>query len=135
MSVDDFQKLLVKTAYGDTTPNNKVCEDGKSIIEALGYLALGIAQAGAYIRETSCSLKEYFELYKRRQKEVLEYFPDHIGTDYRYTVYTAWQVSLDMIESMPDMVSNYALELLKLLCFYHHDQIPMKIFYNVWLNS
>jgi len=96
---------------------------------------LGIAQAGAYIRETSCSLKEYFELYKRRQKEVLEYFPDHIGTDYRYTVYTAWQVSLDMIESMPDMVSNYALELLKLLCFYHHDQIPMKIFYNVWLNS
>ena len=55
MSVNDSWKLLVKTAYGDTTPNNKVCEDGKSIIEALGYLALGIAQAGAYIRETSCT--------------------------------------------------------------------------------
>jgi hypothetical protein len=59
----------------------------------------------------------------------------HTGTDYRYTVYTTWQVSLDTIESMPDAASNHALELLKLLCFYHHDQIPVKMFYNARLNS
>jgi hypothetical protein len=66
MSVYDSWKLLVKTAYGDTTPNDKVCEDDKNIVEALGCLALAVAQAGAYIRETSCPLKEYFDLYQRR---------------------------------------------------------------------
>jgi hypothetical protein len=44
-------------------------------------------------------LKEYLELYQRRQKEVLEYLSKHTGTDYRHTVYTIWQVSLNMIES------------------------------------
>ena len=135
MSVHDSWKLLVKTAYGDTTANEKVCKDGKNIVEALGCLALAVAQAGAYIRETSCPLKEYVNLYQRCQKEVLGYLPKHTGTDYRYTVYTTWQVSLDMIESMPDAASNHALELLKLLCFYHHDQIPVKMFYNAWRNS
>ena len=54
MSVHDSWKPLAKTAYGDTTPNDKVCEDGKNVVEALGCLALAVAQAGAYIRETSC---------------------------------------------------------------------------------
>ena len=81
------------------------------------------------------SLKDYFDIYKRRQKDLLGYLPKHTGTDYGYTVYTTWQVSLDMIESMRDTASNYALELLKLLCFYHHDQVPVKMLYNAWLNS
>jgi hypothetical protein len=135
LSVDDSVLLLIKTAHGDTTLANEIYEDGKKVVEALGCLALAIAQAGAYIRETSCSLKDYFEIYERRQKELLGYLPKHTGTDYGYTVYTTWQVSLDMIESMRDTASNHALELLKLLCFYHHDQVPVKILYNAWLNS
>ncbi|KAF7509590.1 hypothetical protein GJ744_007628 [Endocarpon pusillum] len=83
----------------------------------------------------SCSLKEYFELYKKRQKELLRYFPKYTGTDYGYTVYMAWRVSLDKIESMQDAASNHALELLNILCFYHHDQVPVKMLYNAWHNS
>jgi tetratricopeptide (TPR) repeat protein len=135
LSVDDSVLLLIKTAHGDTTLANEVYEDGKKVVKALGCLALAIAQAGAYIRETSCSLKDYFDIYKRRQKELLGYLPKHTGTDYGYTVYTTWQVSLDIIESMRDTASNHALELLKLLCFYHHDQVPVKMLYNAWLNS
>jgi hypothetical protein len=66
MSVHDSWKLLVKTAYGDTTPNDKVYKDGKNVVEALGCLALAVAQAGAYIRETSFPLKEYFDLARKR---------------------------------------------------------------------
>ena len=75
-------------------------EDYKKIVEALGGLALAAAQAGAYIRETSCSLKEYFELYERCQRYLLWYLPKQTGTDYGFTVYTTWQVSLGMIGSM-----------------------------------
>jgi len=135
LSADDSVLLLVKTSYGDTTLADNDYEDGNRIVEALGRLALAIAQAGAYICETSCSLKEYLELYKRRQKDLLRYFPKHTGTDYGFTVYTTWQVSLDMIESLRDTASNHALELLKILCFYHHDQVPMKMLYNAWHSS
>ncbi len=135
LSADDSVLLLVKTSYGDTTLADNDYEDGNKIVEALGRLALAIAQAGAYIRETSCSLKEYLELFKRRQKDLLRYFPKHTGTDYGFTVYTTWQVSLDMIESLRDTASNHALELLKILCFYHHDQVPMKMLYNAWHSS
>lgn len=40
-----------------------------------------------------------------------------------------------MIESMQDATSKHALQLLRVLCFYHHDQIPVKMFYNAWHNS
>jgi hypothetical protein len=100
------------------------------VVETLGCLALAIVQAGAYIRETSCSFDDYLELYRRPQEEVLTYFPKYLDTDYRHTVYTTWQVSLDKIESMQDAVSSHALTLQYLLCFYHHDQIPMQMFYN-----
>jgi Tetratricopeptide repeat len=135
MSYEDSEALLFKTAYGDTAPDEKLKRKGQKVVETLGRLALAIVQAGAYICETSCPLEEYLELYQRRQKEVLGYFPKHTGTDYRYTVYTTWQVSLDMIDSMHDATSNHALELLMLLCFYHHDQIPVEMFYNAWHNS
>jgi tetratricopeptide (TPR) repeat protein len=135
LSADDSVSLLIKTAYGETTPADTVYEDGKKVIEALGCLAFAIAQAGAYTRETSCTLKEYFELYEKRKKEVLGYLPKHSGTDYGFTVYTTWQVSLDMIESIGDTTSNHALELLKLLCFYHHDHIPVEMLYNAWHSS
>ncbi|MCJ1277133.1 hypothetical protein MMC21_004943 [Puttea exsequens] len=135
MSYDDAEALLSKTAYVNIAPSDSLKKEARKVVEALGCLALAVAQAGAYIRETLCSLEQYLQLYQRRQEELMGYFPKHTGTDYRYTVYTTWQVSLDMIESMHDATSNYALELLKLLCFYHHDQIPVIMFYNVWHNS
>lgn len=90
MSYEDSEALLLKTAYGDTAPDNRFKGEGWKIVKTLGRLALAIVQAGAYIRETSCPLDDYLECYRRRQKEVLAYFPKHSGTDYRYTVYTTW---------------------------------------------
>jgi hypothetical protein len=130
--------LFWKTAYGGTVPGDRFKKQGRQVrqvVETLGCLALAIVQAGAFIHETSCALEEYLELYQRRQKEVLGYFPKHSGTDYRYTIYTTWQVSLDKIESMQEVTPKHALELLRLLCFYHHDQIPVAMFYKAWQNS
>jgi hypothetical protein len=130
MSTDDAVVLLAKIVYGTASLDTPEKQAGQEVVETLGCLALAIVQAGAYIRETPCPINEYLELYRRRLKEVLTYFPQHVGTDYRYTVYTTWQVSIDMIESMPDAASNHSLALLELLCFYHHDRVPMQMFYN-----
>ena len=135
MSLEDSETLLFKTVYGGTAPDNRFKREGQRVVEMLGCLALAIAQAGAYIRETSCPLDEYLGRYQQCQKEVLAYFPKHSGTDYRHTVYTAWQVALDMIRSMGEATSKPALELLRVLCFYHHDQIPVQMFYKAWHGS
>ncbi len=127
--------LLAKTVYGTSDLQNKEDEGGREVAEKLGCLALAIVQAGAYIRETSCSFNNYLTLYYQRRELVLTYLPQqYTGTDYRYTVYATWQVSLNMIESKQDATSKHALELQKILCFYHHDRVPMQMFYNTWYN-
>jgi tetratricopeptide (TPR) repeat protein len=141
MSSNDALALLTKTVSGATVQPNHIHsrshEDkvGLPIVQTLGCLALAIVQAGAYIRETSCSLNDYLKLYRRRQKEVFTYVPQHLRTDYRHSVYTTWQVSLDQIESMHNDASQHALKLLHLLCFYHHEHVPMQMFFHAWQNS
>ena len=139
MSSDDAVALLTKTVSGTTVEqdDSHAHEDkaGPQVVQTLGCLALAIVQAGAYIRETSCSMADYLELYRRRRKEVLVYVPKHVGTNYRYTVYTTWQISLDMIESIHDTIAQQALTLLHLLCFYHYEQVPIQMFYQAWQNS
>ncbi|KAK5188746.1 hypothetical protein LTR47_011551 [Exophiala xenobiotica] len=44
-------------------------------------------------------------------------------------------MSVDMIESKQDMAAHHALRLLGLLGFYHHDPIPVQMFYNAWDGS
>ena len=135
LSLHDSESLLIKVIYGGTSPSQSMAEAGEKIAEALGCLALAIVQAGAYIRETGCALQEYLDIYKRRKRSVLEYLPKHLGTDYQYSVYTTWQISIDAIISRGDAVSHHTLRLLSLLGFYHYDQIPISMFYSAWHQS
>ena len=106
MTREDALALLTKTVYGIAVEqdhhHHHTHEDEArlQLVQSLGCLALAVVHAGAYIREASCSSEEYLELYRKGRKEVLAYMPIHSGTDYRYTVYTTWQVSVDVIESI-----------------------------------
>jgi hypothetical protein len=131
LSPDESVSLLNKIIYGLTGPSQQASEEGQKVVETVGHLALAIIQAGAYIRENSCSLHDYLELYKRRRRNLLQDLPKHLGTDYKYSVYATWQLTVDMIESKQDTASYSALRLLSLLGFYHYDQIPIQMFYNV----
>ncbi|KAK5054617.1 hypothetical protein LTR84_001508 [Exophiala bonariae] len=137
LSPSDSLVLLSKVAYGETSPLLDTLEKRKTIVEILGYHALAIVQAGAYIRETSCSLSHYLEVYEQRRKDLLDNLPPHLGTDYQHSVYATWQVSVDMIESTQISrisMSNSSLQILGLLGFYHHDQVPIQMFYCSWQN-
>lgn len=135
----DALALLTKTVTGIPGERNNAPthEDsaGLQVVTTLGCLALAVVQAGAYMRELSCSYNDYLELYHLKRQEVLTYAPNHSGTDYRHTVYTTWQVSLNWIESMGDAVSQRAVAVLRLLCFYHYEQVPVEMFSRAWQNS
>jgi hypothetical protein len=132
LSQDDSVILLHKSVYGVTGPSKQDTGESKKVVQTLGCLALAIVQAGAYIRENSCSFHEYLEIYEKHRRHFLQYLPMHLGTGYQHSVYATWQVSVDMVESRHDTASHHALRLLSLLGFFHHDQIPIRIFYNAW---
>lgn len=56
-------------------PKGTVDEAGQ-VVNTPGCLALAIAQAGAYVRETACTLEYYLQLYTRRYEEVLDFHPN-----------------------------------------------------------
>jgi hypothetical protein len=129
MARDEAYSLLCKTAYGELQVTEDIATDIGRLVDALGCLALAVVQAGAYIRKTEYSPAEYLLIYGRRYKELLSFVPLHSGTDYKHTVYTTWQVSIDAITSTPGEASAGALKIVRLVCFLHYDQIPLEVFF------
>lgn len=70
------------------------------VAKTLGCLALAIAQAGAYVRQGLCSIGEYCAIYSRRRESLLRYRPVQAGSDYKFSVYTTWEVSVEAIKRM-----------------------------------
>ncbi|KAG9125346.1 hypothetical protein FRC07_007989 [Ceratobasidium sp. 392] len=97
---------------------------GATLVKELGYLALAIIQAGAYIRVHECTLEDYLKMF-RENKMVLEEFRKIIPKpkDYSWTVYTTWRISYFRLK---DRVAEF----LRLLGFLHHEGITESMFQN-----
>ncbi|KAI4527210.1 hypothetical protein K525DRAFT_232424 [Schizophyllum commune Loenen D] len=93
--------------------------------QALGYLALAIAQAGVFIFKTHCTLARYFSMYRQRHHAVLEFFKDSLD-GYQYTVYTAWIISFDQLRRQ----NADAAAVLQMCAFFHHDNVSRAMFRN-----
>jgi len=135
MAEEDAKLLLCKTAYGKDDLPGTQADMARRLISVLGHLALALAQAGAYIRETSCTMEEYLQIYYRRQIELKTSFPEHSDTDFRHAVYTTCQMSIDKISLMLGDASTNALKMIRLMCFYHHDCFPLEAFFQAWKST
>src|SRR3984957_5138930 len=95
------------------------------IEQELGYLALAVVQAGAYISRFECGLSRYLEMYRERRGELLEEYRNQVQKidDYEWTVYTTWTMSFERL-------SAQAATFLKICAFLHHDGISEAIFQN-----
>ena len=96
-----------------------------TFIQELGYLALAVVQAGAYISRTGCALNHYLKMYQK----LLKTYRHDIQQidDYDKTVYTTWKISFELL-------SPPAARYLQLCAFMHHDGIFEAIFYNAACN-
>ena len=108
------------------------------IVQTLGYLALAMGHAGASIRQRTCTLEGYLDIYKRHRKKLLSSQPGQAASDYKYTVYTTWEISVDSIKELAknptDIAAANALELLTLFGFCHFDDITEGMFRSAWEN-
>ncbi|KAL8736398.1 MAG: hypothetical protein Q9166_000190 [cf. Caloplaca sp. 2 TL-2023] len=132
MATDEAVTLLLRTAGADNMSDRSIRDAAESVVQTLGCLALAITQAGAVIRQGYCKMEEYRTLYSRRRKEFLSQKAIQGGEDYRYTVYTTWEVSRQMIEEMSTEAGQDALALLRIFSFLHYEGISEEIFNRVW---
>ncbi|KAI4161334.1 MAG: hypothetical protein LQ342_005001 [Letrouitia transgressa] len=132
MGTDEAVMLLLKTVGVHDLLSRSMRETARPVVVTLGCLALAITQAGAVIRQGRYRMEEYCTLYTQRRKELLSQKAIQGEEDYRYTVYTTWEVSRQTIEEMSSEVGRDALELLKIFSFLHYEGISEEIFFRAW---
>jgi len=132
MATSEAVMLLLKTAGTNDVSNRSMRTAAKAIVRMLEFLALAITQAGAVIQQGYCKLKEYRALYSWRRTKLLSQKAIQGGEDYRYTVYTTWEVSRHIIEEMSTETRQDALALLQVFSFLHHESISKEIFCRAW---
>lgn len=98
MTEDDAVSLLRKLI---TDPLQEVEESfsemhAKQVVRTLGFLPLAMTQAGSAIRRGLCRLEDFDEVFRKRERD-LSQVPSQGHSDYRYTVYTTWEISTTMI--------------------------------------
>lgn len=98
---------------------------GHQVVSEMGYLALAVDLAGAFIRTLRGDIKRYSRMYAeskdRVNKLALKENRNAAVSSYPYSLFTAWDVSRNSL-------SASAQNLLHLLSFFHRDYISLDIF-------
>ncbi|KAG9128366.1 hypothetical protein FRC07_000040 [Ceratobasidium sp. 392] len=119
MLVEDAQELLVK-AIGSS---DGLSGAGGDLAKELGYFALAITHAGAYIRTHCCTALDYLDMYRASRGRILDEYANHVPKidNYELTVYATWRVSYECLEPLDRQLYNT-------MVFMHHDHISEDIF-------
>jgi Flp pilus assembly protein TadD len=105
MSDGEALGLLFRRSHVDQNEPN--LQEGQNITKRLGYHALAIDQAGAYILARNLDIKLYLTHYNNRRERVLSETPelwdykrklkDNPERVTKLTVFTTWELSFDLI--------------------------------------
>ncbi|TVY90325.1 Kinesin light chain, partial [Lachnellula willkommii] len=135
MSPEEALELLLARSSAETTEPN--LHEGEAIVKRLGFHALAIDQAGAYISSRNLNLSLYLEHHNARTEKVLSEVPDM--WDYikapkdspeakrKLSVFTTWELSFDQISGEP-LIRAAKERILTLLAFFDNNQIRQSFF-------
>ncbi|TVY57821.1 Calcium-independent phospholipase A2-gamma [Lachnellula suecica] len=137
MSPAEALELLLTRSGNEKRDSNT--QESATIVERLGFHALAIDQAAAYISSRNLDIRLYLEHYNARTEKVLTETPDI--WDYirapkespqakrKLSVFTTWELSFEQI-SGDDSIRKAKERILTLLAFFDNNQNP-RIFLNV----
>ena len=142
MALDDAITLLLRVSEEDVS-NESLRKLAQRVAETLGCLALAIVHAGALMKQKLYGLEDYCEAYSRNRQRLFGHQTIHARIDYKYTVYTTWEISIEMIRKLssnnPTNLSCWssknvenALDLLNIFSVLHMDNIPVEILERAW---
>jgi len=122
MSVIEGTQLLLRRAQRLNNATPEEINEASNIVVALAQFPLALDQAGAYIEETGCSVREYLQLYQQHRHALLSRRGQQ-ATGYPSSVATTWSLSFEQVEH----VNPAAAELLQLCAFLSPDHIPEEL--------
>ena len=118
---DATELLIIRSTLPPKVDSEQVQSEANLIVKELGYLALAIEQAAAFIRETSKNIFKFLPSYRADRKKHHIRIPRG-NWEYSKAVGTTWHLSFQQIEQ-----NNVgASELLKLFAFLNPDGILLK---------
>ncbi len=122
MNVMEGTQLLLRRAQRLADASPKEIDEASTIVVALAQFPLALDQAGAYIEETGCSLRDYLQIYQEHRYALLARRGTQV-TGYPESVATTWDLSFQRVEQ----VNPAAAELLHLCAFLSPDHIPEEL--------
>ncbi|KAL8831591.1 MAG: hypothetical protein Q9170_005232 [Blastenia crenularia] len=135
MNHDEALELLLKSARLDVSSTNDQAQ-ASAIVAELGYLALAIDQAGAYIANSECYLEDFLDVFNAHRQHLLgnEAYKGASGSD--RAVYATWDLSYAAIDRRIKTGANEAsrqgaraaLQILRVFPFFHNEGIMEDIF-------
>ncbi|KAL2036638.1 hypothetical protein N7G274_010664 [Stereocaulon virgatum] len=111
-------------------------EQSLAIIEELGYLALAIDQAGAYIASGECRLDDFLDVFNAHRLHLLQNEAYKGASESDRAVYATWDLSYAVIRRQANAAVNEAvsqgpkaaLQILRVFPFFHNEGITEDIF-------
>ena len=140
MGSDEATSLLLKASL--THENDQSSRSrAQLVVRLLGFIPLAIIHAGAAIKE-GYTFERYCEAFTDRRKDLLRSWNVQVGTDYQYTVYATWEVSVNAIRKSAEGgvgVSETAsanavnaLDLLNVFGFWYNGNICEDTLQGIW---
>ena len=134
LEFDDAVTLLLKASGVEENQWKDSRHDAIEVVRILAQHALAIIQAGAFINQHLCKLKDYPQEFKRQRDRLLQFHDVQAGSTYG-DVYATFEVSARVLETSSDQKSVDALNLLKILAHLHFEGVPEEMFTKAWTYS
>ncbi|KAF8987060.1 hypothetical protein BDQ17DRAFT_1315163 [Cyathus striatus] len=135
MNEETAVELLLKSCGLYDSPE-KCYNVATEICAKFHFLPLAIDQAGAYISTGQCSVDKYISVYDKYRLKLMTNKKFKGSSKYNKTVYGTWEISFQKIEEMAKddndkesaMTAKYAIKLINMSAFLHHENISDEIF-------
>lgn len=142
MDEEDAITLLLKAAHQPglddyKDPNRWML--ARSIVSALGCLALAFTQAGATIQRRLQTLETYLQVYEKEMIMTKLLPPTRSNSEGKEKekercIRITYEISFNDTKESQDLASIDAIEILHIFAFLHFQQIPEAIFRHAWNN-
>ncbi|TGO44385.1 hypothetical protein BOTNAR_0837g00020 [Botryotinia narcissicola] len=135
LGLPDKEALQLLYQQSGTEENEFNEKNGLSIVKRLGYHALAITQAGAYIKNLELDFSAFESHYSRRRADILKYsipmnkytkLLSEFEEETALNVFTTWELSFDELKSQPKRTDLE--ELLTILAFFDPLDISEELF-------
>ncbi len=117
--------------------SEEVSQLARDAVSELGWLALAVDQAGAYIARGECRIHDFVDVFKKHRAKLLAVDSYKGASSYERAVYATWDLSYKAIErgamararqSPEAVVAQNALQLLNMLAYFHYENVTDEIF-------